>query len=122
MFNLKSVDYLKQNGIDVDHGLELLGDMEMYDETLEDFLAESETRLPKLEEYKNNSDMPNYAIQAHSMKSDSKYLGFTTLAEMSLEHEIKSKDNDINYVNSNYDNLIVEANRIIDVVKIYLGK
>lgn len=119
---MKNIEYLKQNGIDVDHGLELLGDMEMYDETLDDFLSESESRLPKLEEYKNNGDMANYAIQAHSMKSDSKYLGFTKLAEMSLDHEMKSKDNDINYINSNYDDLITEANRIINVVKNYLGK
>ncbi len=122
MVNLKSVDFLKQNGIDVENGLELLGDMEMYDETLEDFLNECETRLPKLEEYKTNSDMPNYAIHAHSMKSDSKYLGFTTLAEMSLEHEMKSKANDIDYINNNYADLINEAKRIINVVKIYLGK
>ncbi len=122
MVNLKSVDFLKQNGIDVENGLELLGDMEMYDETLEDFLNECETRLPKLEEYKTNSDMPNYAIHAHSMKSDSKYLGFTTLAEMSLEHEMKSKDNDINYVNENYQDLMTEANRVIKIVQEYLEK
>lgn len=119
---MKTIEYLKQNGIDVNHGLELLGDMEMYDETLDDFLNECETRLLDLEKYKDNADMTNYAIQAHSMKSDSKYLGFTKLAEMSLEHEMKSKDNDINYINNNYDSLITEANRIINVVKNYLGK
>ena len=80
---MKDVEYLKQNGIDVNSGLELLGDMEMYDETLEDFLNECETRLPNLQKYKDSSDMANYAIQAHSMKSDSKYLGFMALAEMS---------------------------------------
>ncbi|MCI8778208.1 MAG: Hpt domain-containing protein [Bacilli bacterium] len=119
---MKDIEYLKQNGIDVNSGLELLGDMEMYDETLEDFLNECETRLPDLEKYKNSGDMANYAIQAHSMKSDSKYLGFTTLAKMSLNHEMKSKDNDINYVNSNYENLIIEAKRIISIVNHYLGK
>lgn len=119
---MKTIEYLKQNGIDVNHGLELLGDMEMYDETLDDFLNECETRLLDLEKYKDIADMANYAIQAHSMKSDSKYLGFTKLAEMSLEHEMKSKDNDINYINNNYDSLITEANRIINVVKNYLGK
>lgn len=119
---MKTIEYLKQNGIDVNHGLELLGDMEMYNETLDDFLNECETRLPNLEKYKDIADMANYAIQVHSMKSDSKYLGFTKLAEMSLEHEMKSKDNDINYINNNYDSLITEANRIINVVKNYLGK
>ena len=122
MFDLKNVEFLKENDIDVEVGLELLGDMEMYNETLDDFLTESETRLPKIEEYKNNSDMPNYAILVHSMKSDSKYLGFTSLAQLSLDHELKSKENDIDYVNANYETLINEANRIIDIVKKYLGK
>ena len=119
---MKNVEFLKQNEIDVEHGLELLGDMEMYDETLEDFLTESEDRIPKMEEYKNNKDMANYAILVHAMKSDSKYLGFTKLANLSYEHELKSKDNDLDYVDKNYDTLIKETNRIINVIKIYLGK
>lgn len=119
---MKDVEFLKQNGVDVEHGLELLGDMEMYDETLGDFLEESETRMPKILEYKNNNDMPNYAIQVHAMKSDSKYLGFTKLAEMSFDHEMRSKENNVQYINENYDSLINEANRIISIVKEYLGK
>lgn len=119
---MKDVNLLKENGIDVDSSIELLGDMEMYDETLEDFLTESETRLPNLKQYKDNSDMANYAIGVHAMKSDSKYLGFTKLAEMSFEHEMKSKENDIDYVNNNFEVLFIEANRVIKIVKEYLGK
>ena len=66
--------------------------------------------------------MPNYAILVHAMKSDSKYLGFTTLAELSYNHEMQSKAGNVSYVNENYDSLIKEANRIINVVKEYLGK
>lgn len=68
--------YLEENGVDVNAGLELLGDMDMYNETMDDFLEEINEKLPKLVEYKNNNDMPNYAIIVHSIKSDSKYLGF----------------------------------------------
>ena len=118
---MKDVNILKNAGINVDAGLELLGDMEMYDETLNDFLEESEERLPRLKQNKENGDMANYAIDAHAMKSDSKYLGFTKLAEMSLDHELKGKENDIEYVNNHYDELIEEASRIISVVKEYLG-
>lgn len=118
---MKDVSLLTSNGIDVNHGLDLLGDMEMYDETLQDFLDESEERIPKIEEYRNNNDMPNYAIQVHAMKSDSKYLGFTLLADLSYQHEMASKENNVDFVNNNYDNLINEANRIINIVKQYLG-
>ena len=119
--NKKNVEFLKSNGIDVDKGLELLGDMEMYDETLQGFLTETARRLPEMEEFKNNNDMANYAIHAHAMKSDSKYLGFNTLAELSLNHELKGKENDSDYVNEHYNELINEVNRIVTIVKEYLG-
>lgn len=116
------VQFLKDKGIDVDKGLELLGDMEMYDETLEAFLTESEIRLPKMKEFKDAKDLSNYAILAHAMKSDSKYLGFTKLAELSYNHEIKGKENNLEYILNHYDGLMNEANRIINVVKKYLRK
>ena len=94
----------------------------MYDETLEAFLTESETRLPKMKEFKESKDLNNYAILAHAMKSDSKYLGFTKLAELSYNHEIKGKENDLEYILGHYDSLMNEANRIINVVKKYLRK
>ena len=46
--------------------------------------------------------MTNYAIEVHSLKSDSKYFGFTKLAELSYNHELKSKDNDIEYATDNF--------------------
>ena len=54
------------------------------------------------------------------MKSDSKYLGFKKLAELSLEHELKGKDNDIKYIEDHYEELIDEVNRIINIVKKYV--
>jgi CheY-like chemotaxis protein len=119
---LTGKELLEANGVDLDKSLELLGDMETYDETVTDFLNESETRLKNIEDYKAVADMPNYAILVHAMKSDSKYLGFMKLAELSYNHEMASKANDINYVNENYDELITEANRIIELVKKYLNK
>ena len=40
--------YLEENGVDVNAGLELLGDMDMYNETMGDFLEEINEKLPKL--------------------------------------------------------------------------
>lgn len=113
---------LTNNGVDINKGLELLGDMEMYNETLEDFLTESETRIPNIINYYNAGDMPNYAILVHAMKSDSKYLGFDKLAELSYNHEMASKGNDVAFVQANINELLTEANRIIALVKQYLGK
>ena len=119
---MKDVNLLISNGVDINSSLELFGDMETYNETLEDFLASAEEKLQQIQTYKETSDMPNYAILVHSLKSDSKYLGFTKLAELSYQHEMESKANNFNYVYDNYNELMTEANRIVNLVKQYLGK
>ena len=45
-----------------------------------------------LNKYKEAGDAYNYAIYAHSLKSDARYLGFTHLAEMALNHEMAGKN------------------------------
>ena len=115
------VDYLKQNGVDVDHGLELLGDMEMYDETLKLFMEGLNDRFNKMKSFKEQNDMPNYAVEVHALKSDCKYLGFMKLADMAYEHEMKSKANDSEFVNNNYNELVSETFKIFNIVKKYFN-
>ena len=119
---MKDVNILKNNGVDLDSSLELFGDMAMYDDTLNEFLNGINEKLNDIEKYKLATDMPNYAILVHSLKSDSKYLGFTKLAELALNHEMKSKENDVNYVLENYDELMNEARRMVEVASRYMGK
>ena len=119
---MKDVNVLKSNGVDVDQSLELFGDMETYNETLEEFLANVDQKLSDIEKYKEASDMANYAILVHSLKSDSKYLGFTKLAELSYNHEMASKANNVEFVYVNYDILMNEAKRIVEVASSYLGR
>lgn len=119
---VRNTDFLEANGIDLTRGLELLGDMETYEMTLEDFYEESKNRLEQLNNYKEKNDMQNYAILVHAMKSDSKYLGFTGLAELSFNHELASKENKIQYIDEHYNELTDEAARIMSIVKKYLGK
>ena len=118
---MRDVSILTNNGVNVDKSLELFGDMETYNETLNDFLAEIDKKLADIKKYKEQGDMANYAILVHSLKSDSKYFGFEKLAELAYDHELKSKENNIYYVTEHYDELMDEANRILSVVKQYAG-
>ena len=36
---MKDINLLTSNGVDVNHGLELLGDMDMYNSVIKEFLA-----------------------------------------------------------------------------------
>lgn len=117
-----NVDFLKENGVDIDKSLELFGDMQTYNDTVGEFLLGIAQKIPKLEEYKNAKDMNNYAIYVHSLKSDAKYFGFTKLAELAYNQEMKSKAGDIYYIYDTYDELMNEVDRLSHVVKQYLGK
>lgn len=119
---MKDVNLLTSNGVNINQSLELFGDMETYDDTLEEFLAGVGEKLNNIQKYKEASDMANYAILVHSLKSDSKYLGFAKLAELSYNHEMESKANNVDYVYAHYEELMTEAHRIVELVEKYLGK
>lgn len=115
-------DFLRENGVNLDNSLELLGDMEMYNETLDAFIEENKDRIGRLLNAKNSGDMATYAIDVHALKSDCKYLGFMHLAELAYDHELKSKEGNIDYVNSHYDELMEEYNRVNEIIRKYKGE
>ena len=120
--NNSKENYLKENNIDYNKGIELFGSIDMYNSMLSDWYKGINDKWNKIISYKNNSDMTNYAIEVHSLKNDSKYFEFTKLAELSYNHELKSKDNDIEYVNNNFSELELEYKRILNIVGNYLSK
>ena len=117
--NLYDREYLESNGVDVDHALELLGDMDMYNMTISDFVNGVEDKWNKIVEYKNTNNMPEYAIEVHSLKSDCKYLGFMKLADIAYQHELKSKENDSAFVNANFAALEEEYKKVLEIAKEY---
>ena len=119
---MMNVEFLTKNGVDVEKSLELFGDMETYNDTIGEFILGAQSKLPRLEEYKNAKDMNNYAIYVHSLKSDARYFGFTKLAELAYNQEMKSKAGDVYYIYDTYDELMSEVDRLTHVVKQYLGK
>ena len=103
--NNSKENYLKENNIDYNKGIELFGSIDMYNSMLSDWYKGINYKWNKIISYKNNSDMTNYAIEVHSLKSDSKYFGFTKLAELSYNHELKSKDIYIEHVTTHFSEL-----------------
>ena len=112
-------NYLKANGADLEKALELLGDMEMYNSTIGDFVAEVDEKWNNIKKYRDANDMENYAILVHSLKSDCKYLGFYSLADIAYQHELKSKEKDSQFVMDHFSELENEYNRVIEVIKNY---
>ena len=118
---MKSVDFLKNNNVNVDQSLELFGDIETYNETLKEFQNGIDNKLNEITKNYNEADMANYAIYVHSLKSDCKYFGFTKLAEMAYEHEMQSKANNYEFVKQNYESLMIEAAKVKQLVNEYMS-
>lgn len=117
--NLYNEDYLRSHGIDIDHALDLLGDMEMYHMTLHDYLDEIDSKFEQLKDYLENKDMANYSILVHSMKSDAKYLGFMKLADVCYQHELKSKENNYDFCKDHFEEIEKELQSVLSVVREY---
>ena len=118
---MRDVNLLINNGVNVKKSLELFGDMATYDDTLGDFLQDINEKEMKIKQTKESGDMANYAILVHGLKSDAKYFGFDTLATLAYNHEMASKENNMYYVTLHFDELIRELDRIVHLVKQYLG-
>ncbi len=119
----QKIDYLKSKGGDIKKALETLGDIEFYNETLNELYNQIPNKLKKLEDFKDIKDMPNYAIEVHALKSDLKTVGFYDLAEKyPFKHEMESKNNNIDFIINNFEDLKKAINEIREVYKEYLGK
>ena len=112
-------NFLIQNGVDVDLGIENTMDFETYNELLLDFCDTFVEEVNKFNAFKINGDMINYEIIVHALKSNFRTFGFTSTGEMFYQHELASKQNDINYVNQHYDELIKEVNRVYGILTNY---
>ena len=112
---MEKVDLLVSNNVDVKASLEFWKDMDSYNENLLEFKNSLKEKLNNLEYYKNSKDWANYAIIAHSMKSEAKYLGFMNEAVVFLSHELKGKEQDAAFIEVNYENLVATVNKIINL-------
>ena len=95
--------------------------METYNDTLKVFIEDIVSKKENLNKYKEIADMANYAIYAHSIKSDARYFGFDHLSELALNHEMAGKQNNMYYVTNNYEEFMKELARIERVCHEYMN-
>ncbi len=117
---MRSIEYLKSKGVDINHALELLGDIDTYNDTILEFQKGLEEKVRLIEEYYQRADMPNYAIYVHSLKSDCKYLGFMKLADIAYQHELESKANHYAFVKQYYSTLLDEIKHVKGMTNEYI--
>ena len=96
-------------------GIEYCGGMEeLYDEIIGDFKQDAMERIKMLTEYKNASDWKNYAVEAHSVKTTAKTIGAENFSEHSRLHEFAGKEENVAYINEDFDNYIATLKELIN--------
>lgn len=121
MMEQKKLEFLKQNGVDTDKGIENTMNFETYNEILLEFCDSFPVEVNKFNKYKIDNDMVNYEIIVHALKSNCRTLGFTSTGEMFYQHELASKSGGSTWVNENYNALIEEVNRVYKILMTYKG-
>lgn len=116
---MEKVDMLKTYGVDVDASLEFWSDLDTYEENLKEFKDSLNDKIDNLEYYKRNLDWENYGILSHSTKSEAKYLGFMSDAEVFLQHELAGKNSDSEYIENHFEDLKNTINNIINLLEKY---
>lgn len=111
-----NLQYLKEHGFDIDTGLSYLGDESMYLEILKDFYNGFINQMGEIRKAYESQDIENYSILVHALKSNCKTVGIMSLADLAYNHEMKSKEKDMNYVTSNITELFTKANEIYNIM------
>ena len=110
------LDFLKNKGFDIDMGLSYLGDASMYIEILTDFKNNFVNQMNEIKGKFESQDWQNYVILVHALKSNCKTLGIMSLADLAYNHEMKGKENDIQYINEHVGELFAKANEIYAIL------
>ena len=116
-----TLEYLKNNGIDVDLGLSFIGDETSYKELLLEFKNGFINQMNEIRTLYENKDIENYGVKVHALKSNCTTFGIMTFANMAYEHEMAAKNGDINFINQNITNLFVKANELYKVLDTFFG-
>ena len=119
---MKDVDILTNNGIDVTKALELFGTMDKYDKTLTLFYDSINDKLTQLKSFKETGDMAQYAVLVHGLKSEARYFGMAKFGDLAYDHELGARANNMYYISDNFNELITEISRVVEIVGQYLGR
>ena len=117
----KAANLLGQFNINYNDGYVFCGNLnEAYCEIADifyDMRAEMESAL---KDNLDKSDMKNYAINVHALKSNARSLGITELADIAYEHELKSKAGDVSFCNDNWNRLVESWDKSLASLAVYL--
>ena len=113
-----SADVMEEAGINKSLVISYCGeDEELYGTVLKQYVSDYEDHKGKLSKFLSEKDMKNYAIVVHGLKSTSLMIGAEELSAKAKALELSAKENNIEFVESNHDDLIENYDKVISALK-----
>ena len=112
------VEYLEKYGIHVQAAMKYAGDeIEQYIHLLELFACgKGQEKQSLLQQAYDNGNWKDYTIYVHGLKNAARTIGVDCLADMAYEHEQKSKNGDITFIQEQYPRLMQEWEKAREII------
>ena len=112
----ESLSDLERAGINVQQGISYCGDRDGFREIVTIYHSEGARRNKQLEQFFRNEDWKNYVIMVHALKSNSKGIGASELAELALNLEMAGKENRTSYILEHHEELLEKHTKLLSVI------
>ncbi len=104
--------------INKENGLKFcMEDENFYNEILTAFCSQANKFIPQLAQYYDSKDWGNYAIIAHSLKSNTRTIGADNFADLSYKHELAGKGDDGDFITSDYEKYVAALKALMEKVQ-----
>jgi len=98
MFNEMSALFLEKFGVDIASGLANSGGKDIYDSVVKDFQTLASMRADELEKLASGSDLKNFTIKVHALKSSARLVGALELSKKAAHLEECGNRGDIDEI------------------------
>lgn len=112
----KALALLSCMGINIEQGISYCGDKEGLREIIGIYHREGPKRSRQLQHFFEEQDWKNYVITVHALKSNSKGIGASELAELALNLEMAGKENRIDYILEHHEKLMEMHDGLLDIL------
>lgn len=115
------VEYLTNNGFLIDEALTYVKDMNSFDEFLKEFYEDLDNQLNNLKKTLDTKNIKKYAVLVHGLKSNYRSFGMKEFADLAYEHEKNAKNNNLEYIKTNFYKLVSSKNKAKKIIERYLN-
>ena len=116
------ITVLGEIGVDTNSGITLCGnEVAMYKSVLTAYAAEETTKAKNLRTYYDIGDWENYGICVHALKSASRMIGASELADLAAESEAAAKRDDAATVEKNHDVIMENYSKLAELIRNTVG-